>query len=41
MLCRHTTINRGPCSFGDPLTRLAGPGYGQWVAKTHPSVKPS
>ena len=22
--------------FGDHLTRLSGPGNGQWVAKTHP-----
>ena len=23
--------------FGDPLTRMSGPGPGQWVAKTHPN----
>ena len=30
------TVNLGPSHFGDPLTRLSGPGPGQWVTKTHP-----
>ena len=38
MLWRHITVNWGPSRFGDPLTRLSGPGPGQWVAKTHPYI---